>query len=137
VAALGLSRRRAARDPGAVGAAAAAPVAEERLVEALNAVSPELREQVLHCLAGEFRDPVPAPSLGSEAPGWQRIASLVRPPLGTVPSDPQQIVPVTFSSEQYTALRAWCQQHGVSTAVVVRELVAQFLEAQGAPAQPD
>lgn len=54
------------------------------------------------------------------------VAELVR---GTS-SPTQQMVPVRFSAEQHTRLRAWCAEHGFSMATVIRGLVGRFLESQ-------
>jgi CO/xanthine dehydrogenase Mo-binding subunit len=45
-------------------------------------------------------------------------------------SPTQQMVPVRFSAEQHTRLRAWCAEHGFSMATVIRGLVDRFLESQ-------
>lgn len=46
----------------------------------------------------------------------------------------QQMVPVRFSAEQHTRLRAWCTEHGFSMATVIRGLVDRFLDGQQAAA---
>jgi hypothetical protein len=45
----------------------------------------------------------------------------------------QQMVPVRFSADQHSQLRAWCAEHGFSMATVIRGLVARFLESQRSP----
>jgi hypothetical protein len=42
-----------------------------------------------------------------------------------------QVVPIRLPTDQHTALRDWCQEHGFAMATVVRGLVERFLEERG------
>ena len=49
---------------------------------------------------------------------------------------PWQTVPVRLSTEQHERLKQWCQANGFTMAVVLRGLVARFLDAQSRRAKP-
>jgi hypothetical protein len=52
------------------------------------------------------------------------------PPLGPETGGPWQSVPVRLSTEQHERLKQWCQANGFTMAVVLRGLVARFLDDQ-------
>jgi hypothetical protein len=47
-----------------------------------------------------------------------------------------QVVPVRLPEAQYRRLKDWCQGHNFAMAVVIRGLVDQFLDRQGAGVPP-
>jgi hypothetical protein len=57
-------------------------------------------------------------------------ADLVRDLFRGQSGSAQQMVPVRFSADQHTRLRAWCSEHGFSMATVIRGLVDRFLDSQ-------
>jgi len=77
-------------------------------------------------------------------PGWARLPAMeVGPPLLRGPpslqsqaAGPWQTVPVRFSVEQHERLKQWCQTNGFTMAVVVRGLVARFLDEQAGRPKP-
>jgi hypothetical protein len=52
------------------------------------------------------------------------------PPLGPETGGPWQSVPVRLSTDQHERLKQWCQANGFTMAVVLRGLVARFLDDQ-------
>jgi hypothetical protein len=57
---------------------------------------------------------------------------LTLPPLGPETGGPWQSVPVRLSTDQHERLKQWCQTNGFTMAVVLRGLVARFLDDQAA-----
>jgi hypothetical protein len=55
---------------------------------------------------------------------------LTMPPLGPETGGPWQSVPVRLSTDQHERLKQWCQANGFTMAVVLRGLVARFLDDQ-------
>ena len=55
---------------------------------------------------------------------------LTLPPLGPETGGPWQSVPVRLSTDQHERLKQWCQANGFTMAVVLRGLVARFLDDQ-------
>jgi hypothetical protein len=55
---------------------------------------------------------------------------LTLPPLGPETGGPWQSVPVRLSTDQHERLKQWCQTNGFTMAVVLRGLVARFLDDQ-------
>ena len=99
---------------------------------------------------------LPAPDLlAGQAPvhriyGQDPRYELTLPPLGPETGGPWQSVPVRLSTDQHERLKQWCQANGFTMAVVLRGLVARFLDDQAtrrprspteasgeAPAPPD
>jgi hypothetical protein len=70
--------------------------------------------------------PVPPPRLYSPERGF----GVTLPPVGPETGGPWQSVPVRLSTEQHERLKQWCQTHGFTMAVVLRGLVARFLDDQ-------
>jgi hypothetical protein len=55
----------------------------------------------------------------------------MEPPKGTVSAgETLTMVPARLSSEQHERLKQWCQANGFTMAVVLRGLVARFLDEQ-------
>jgi hypothetical protein len=81
---------------------------------------------------------MPAADLLYGQPPTQRIYGqdpryeLTLPPLGPETGGPWQSVPVRLSTEQHERLKLWCQASGFTMAVVLRGLVARFLDEQAA-----
>jgi hypothetical protein len=90
--------------------------------------------------AGEvFHGPIPP----QRVYGPERVG-VTLPPLGPETGGPWQSVPVRLSTDQHERLKQWCQANGFTMAVVLRGLVARFLDDQasrrprspaGAPAE--
>jgi len=67
----------------------------------------------------------------TELLGGGSLGDLITPPpLGLETGGPWQSVPVRLSSEQHERLKQWCQANGFTMAVVLRGLVARFLDDQ-------
>ena len=73
-----------------------------------------------------FHGPVPA----QRVYGPQREFGVTLPPLGPETGGPWQSVPVRLSTDQHERLKQWCQANGFTMAVVLRGLVARFLDDQ-------
>jgi hypothetical protein len=56
--------------------------------------------------------------------------TMTPPPIGPETGGPWQSVPVRLSTEQHERLKRWCQANGFTMAVVLRGLVARFLDDQ-------
>ena len=87
--------------------------------------------------AVEVHGPVPA----QRVYGLQRGVGVTLPPLGPETGGPWQSVPVRLSTDQHERLKQWCQANGFTMAVVLRGLVARFLDDQAtrrprSPAEP-
>ena len=66
---------------------------------------------------------------------WSPLAGGMGPgPRGSQFPGSAQVVPVRLPESQYRRLKDWCQGHSFAMAVVIRGLVDQFLERQGARA---
>ena len=76
--------------------------------------------------AVEVHGPVPA----QRVYGLQRGVGVTLPPLGPETGGPWQSVPVRLSTDQHERLKQWCQANGFTMAVVLRGLVARFLDDQ-------
>jgi hypothetical protein len=61
---------------------------------------------------------------------WAAPFGVTLPPLGPETGGPWQSVPVRLSTDQHERLKQWCQTHGFTMAVVLRGLVARFLDDQ-------
>ena len=62
--------------------------------------------------------------------GPERGFGVTLPPLGPETGGPWQSVPVRLSTDQHERLKQWCQANGFTMAVVLRGLVARFLDDQ-------
>ena len=76
--------------------------------------------------AVEVHGPVPPP----RGYGPERGFGVTLPPLGPETGGPWQSVPVRLSTDQHERLKQWCQANGFTMAVVLRGLVARFLDDQ-------
>jgi hypothetical protein len=65
-------------------------------------------------------------------PRWE----VTLPPLGPETGGPWQSVPVRLSTDQHERLKQWCQANGFTMAVVLRGLVARFLDDQATRRRP-
>jgi hypothetical protein len=73
-----------------------------------------------------FHGPIPPPRVY----GPDRGFGVTLPPLGPETGGPWQSVPVRLSTDQHERLKQWCQANGFTMAVVLRGLVARFLDDQ-------
>jgi hypothetical protein len=80
--------------------------------------------------SGSGGGPGLAPSGGHRAVGPDLGYELTLPPLGPETGGPWQSVPVRLSTDQHERLKQWCQANGFTMAVVLRGLVARFLDDQ-------
>jgi hypothetical protein len=76
--------------------------------------------------AVEVHGPIPPPRVY----GPERGFGVTLPPVGPETGGPWQSVPVRLSTDQHERLKQWCQTHGFTMAVVLRGLVARFLDDQ-------
>jgi hypothetical protein len=79
---------------------------------------------------------LPSPDLLADPSAVHRVYGqdpryqLTLPPLGPETGGPWQSVPVRLSTDQHERLKQWCQANGFTMAVVLRGLVARFLDDQ-------
>jgi hypothetical protein len=84
----------------------------------------------------------PPPARIPGLPELLRTSPLTGVQLGLVPGapgepgGPWQTVPVRLSTEQHERLKQWCQANGFTMAVVLRGLVARFLDEQAGRTGP-
>jgi hypothetical protein len=109
------------------------------LVKAVRALSQEEQDTVLGELLDARLQPFPQaeparlPELLHSRGGFG--VTLPSQELG-VEGGPWQTVPVRLSTEQHERLKQWCQANGFTMAVVLRGLVARFLDAESRRARP-
>jgi hypothetical protein len=118
------------------------------LLKALRSLSPEEREQVMAELLAarleapeaqsaevlQFPPPTPVP-LHAHAKGEHLVE--LRQSLTLEAAGPWQTVPVRLPVELHDRLKQWCQANNFTMAVVMRGLVARFLDQYSAGlAQP-
>jgi hypothetical protein len=123
------------------------PTPAELLAQAIDGLAPAERTRVFAWLLNQtfVRDPASGlrqavvasmPITASHETSTLLSRTLVR-------RGEHQVVPIRLPSEQHTALRDWCQEHGFAMATVVRGLVERFLEERGLlqrgpePAKPE
>ena len=120
------------------------------LLKAVRSLPQEEQDTVLTELLGANvvggRPEQPPEQVLRSDPGWGRLTtaevgsplphSLGRPSLPSDPGGPWQTVPVRLSVEQYERLKQWCQTNSFTMAVVVRGLVARFLDEQARRTKP-
>jgi hypothetical protein len=113
------------------------------LLKALRALSPEERDRVMAELLdarlqpAQAVAPLPAPPpsvLPHALPGAGEHVAALRESLALEAAGPWQTVPVRLPVELHERLRQWCQTNDFTMAVVLRGLVARFLDEYGAPA---
>jgi hypothetical protein len=100
-----------------------------------------LLEAMLEPRLAPFPDPGATPLSTWELPGGAGVHPVYErtprmglgvslPPLGPETGGPWQTVPVRLSTDQHERLKQWCQANGFTMAVVLRGLVARFLDDQ-------
>jgi hypothetical protein len=117
-------------------------------LKAIRSLPPEEQDVLLEALLETRLAPWPRAGVGPLPPELleagaaahapQRLASfsvemgpqVTPPPLGPEGGGPWQSVPVRLSTEQHERLKQWCQANGFTMAVVLRGLVARFLDDQ-------
>src|SRR6266498_5550867 len=111
------------------------------LLKALRSLAPEEQDKVMSELLsarlewqpGPLAEPVShaaPPSLGAH------MLSELRVSLASESGGPWRTVPVRLPVELHERLKQWCQANNFTMAVVLRGLVARFLDEYGAPVQP-
>jgi hypothetical protein len=116
------------------------------LLKAIRSLPPEEQDAVLEAMLEPRLVPwpeprlaeprLPAPELGQGGTlvhrfvGQDPRVELAHPPLGPETGGPWQSVPVRLSTDQHERLKQWCQANGFTMAVVLRGLVARFLDDQ-------
>jgi hypothetical protein len=105
------------------------------MVKAVRSLPPEEQDTLLEAMLEPRLAPWPAPG-GPELPTPHQLArpgppyGVTLPPLGPETGGPWQSVPVRLSTDQHERLKQWCQANGFTMAVVLRGLVARFLDDQ-------
>ena len=122
------------------------------MLKAIRSLAPEEQDALLEAMLDPRLAPWPGPGPGMPAAelrggpvAGQRIlgqeprVELTLPPLGPETGGPWQSVPVRLSTDQHERLKQWCQANGFTMAVVLRGLVARFLDDQASrrPRPPD
>src|SRR6266542_3944618 len=74
--------------------------------------------------------------LSHALPGQGGHVAALRESLALEAAGPWQTVPVRLPVELHERLRQWCETNNFTMAVVLRGLVARFLDEYGAPVQP-
>jgi hypothetical protein len=106
------------------------------LLKAVRSLPPEEQDKLMEALLEEKLAPFPGPGSGAppipvggvHGPG----IGVTLPPLGPETGGPWQSVPLRLSTDQHERLKQWCQANGFTMAVVLRGLVARFLDDQAA-----
>jgi hypothetical protein len=105
------------------------------MVKAVRSLPPEEQDALLEVMLEPRLAPWPAPG-GPDPPFPDLLArhgprhGVTLPPLGPETGGPWQSVPVRLSTDQHERLKQWCQTNGFTMAVVLRGLVARFLDDQ-------
>jgi hypothetical protein len=107
------------------------------LLKAFRGLSDDEQETVLRELLGPRLTAWPA--AGGHLQASEQLPGLLSalrvelaPGGGPETGGPWQSVPVRLSTEQHEGLKQWCQANGFTMAVVLRGLVARFLDDQAA-----
>jgi hypothetical protein len=113
------------------------------MVKAIRSLPPEEQDAVLEAMLepklAPWPDPeatrlpsevLPAGAVVQRFYGRDPRFELTLPPLGPETGGPWQSVPVRLSTDQHERLKQWCQANGFTMAVVLRGLVARFLDDQ-------
>jgi hypothetical protein len=114
------------------------------MVKAVRSLPPEEQDALLEAMLEPRLAPWPGPGgpglpsadlLAGHSPvhrvyGQDPRYELTLPPLGPETGGPWQSVPVRLSTDQHERLKQWCQANGFTMAVVLRGLVARFLDDQ-------
>jgi hypothetical protein len=115
------------------------------MMKAIRSLPPEEQDVVLESLLETRLAPSPEPAavplppellqgalVGHRYPRVELGPPSNPPPVGPETGGPWQSVPVRLSTEQHERLKQWCQANGFTMAVVLRGLVARFLDDQAA-----
>ena len=112
------------------------------LAKAVRQLPPEEQDRVLEELLRERVERAGGPP----SPRLESLAQALGPPVTpalhhlahpfTEPKGGWQAVPVRLSGEQHERLKQWCQANNFTMAVVLRGLVARFLDEQARRAAP-
>ncbi|HEY5197346.1 MAG TPA: hypothetical protein VIJ51_10015 [Solirubrobacteraceae bacterium] len=101
------------------------------LLKAVETLEPEERAAVLESLVGLALAPTDpagfAPILG---PAQARQVAFTARMGGAPPAAGQRMFPVRLPERDHGRLKAWCDGHNFSMAVVVRGLIERFLDQQ-------
>jgi hypothetical protein len=114
------------------------------MLKAVRSLPPEEQDKLLEGLLETRLAPWPGPGGPGLSPadllagraaahrvrGPDAGLELTLPPLGPETGGPWQSVPVRLSTDQHDRLKQWCQANGFTMAVVLRGLVARFLDDQ-------
>jgi hypothetical protein len=108
------------------------------MVKAVRSLPAEEQDTLLEAMLeprlvawpGSDAGPGLPPSPVHRAFGSELGYELTLPPLGPETGGPWQSVPVRLSTDQHERLKQWCQANGFTMAVVLRGLVARFLDDQ-------
>ena len=120
------------------------------MVKAVRSLPAEEQDKLLEAMLEPRLTPWPGPGglglpspdlLAGQAPGHRGYGQDPRyevtlPPLGPETGGPWQSVPVRLSTDQHERLKQWCQTNGFTMAVVLRGLVARFLDDQATRRPP-
>jgi hypothetical protein len=94
---------------------------------------PKLLLKAFRSLSDEEQETVVTELLEARSAPWPWPGPAVTaPPIGPEGGGPWQSVPVRLSTDQHERLKQWCQANGFTMAVVLRGLVARFLDDQAA-----
>ena len=92
---------------------------------------PKLLLKAFRSLSDEEQKTVVTELLEARSAPWPwRGPAVTPPPIGPEGGGPWQSVPVRLSTDQHERLKQWCQANGFTMAVVLRGLVARFLDDQ-------
>ena len=97
------------------------------LLKAFRSLSDAEQETVMGELLGARSAPRPRPDLLHAG-----TLGELKVEIGPETGGPWQSVPVRLSTDQHERLKQWCQANGFTMAVVLRGLVARFLDDQAA-----
>jgi hypothetical protein len=97
------------------------------MVKAVRSLPPEEQDALLEAMLEPRFAAWPGPG---GPPGPDPRYEVTLPPLGPETGGPWQSVPVRLSTDQHERLKQWCQANGFTMAVVLRGLVARFLDDQ-------
>jgi hypothetical protein len=114
------------------------------MLKAVRSLPPEEQDALLEAMLEPRLAPWPDPDASrlpspDVLPGGAMVHRLhgrdprfevTLPPLGPETGGPWQSVPVRLSTDQHERLKQWCQANGFTMAVVLRGLVARFLDDQ-------
>ena len=95
---------------------------------------PKLLLKAFRSLSDQEQETVMGELLGARTAPWVQARSLgeLKVEIGPETGGPWQSVPVRLSTDQHERLKQWCQANGFTMAVVLRGLVARFLDDQAA-----